>query len=690
MRSKRSLVFNVLLINLSLIAVHWILFGTISVIYGKRSVEIRYQMADTIFSTADTNLTHELYRLDTATALCTDDASFVFTLSDRLNYAFFITHADEAAAKLAIIKHALPYAQNVYIYSSKADRVLQYTGSILEADTFFRQILPMENFRHMEDGFWKYGSNALYIRNLNNYGYMAVLIDMSEFAYINQNLDPDTYFYILDQDGNCLMENGSLPLTDVQLQEALSSERITVDGESYVCISRSLQRDCYTGILLISQSAFMVPINYFWIVCVISFVLLLAGSALALYLNFRLYLPLKNFTTSFGNGRNENEISFIENKIHDLLYEIYTLSEENAASRAVLPEKIVLHYLLYGGQQLGKVHLEPLQKKYDSFHVVVLALQTDEGQPAPQLAMAAERRLAASCAAQFVSMDKYVSVIISKAPVEEQIRELEEALGSAEGVQGYAGIRENCVDIIELNTEYRLALDHLRASRIVFGRTLTVDPKAGMPVRQEMNMSLQNSLYEYVSNGSTEQSAALLHGLFYEQAGITLQGFVDLYLHSISVIRQVLLAQNGACDLAFVEEGLYNTAYIYGLLEGYLAAVEALSLTGPADMKERILEYLKEHLTEELSLDSVAERFAISPTYLSSWFKKKTGVNFLSYISMLRMEKALLLLKQDRSIKVYELGQLVGIENAATFIRQFKKYTGMTPEQYRRSFLDSH
>lgn len=689
MRSKRSLVFNVLLINLSLIVVHWILFGTISAIYGKRSVESRYHLAADIFSTADRNFANELHRLDTVTALCTDDPSFVFTLSDRLDYAFFITHAGEAAAKLAIMKHTLPYAQNVYVYSSQADRVIQYTGSIMEADTFFQQIVPMEGFRDMKDGFRKYGSNALYIRNLNNYGHIAVLINMSEFAYINQNLDSDTYFYILARDGSCLMENSSLPLTDAQLREAMASERITVEGEPYISLSRSLQRNSYTGILLISQSAFMMPINYFWIVCVISFVVLVISSALALYLNLGLYLPLKHFTTRFGSRKNENEISFIENKIHDLLYEIYILSEENAASRAALPEKIVLHYLLYGGQQLGKVHLEPLRKKYDSFHVMVLALQSDEGQPAPHLAVAAERRLTEKCAAQFVSMDKYVSVIISKAPVEEQLKELREVLGPAERIQGYAGIRENCVDIIELNTEYRLALDHLRASRIDFDQMLTVDPKAGMPVRLEMNMSLQNSLYEYVSSGSTEQSIGLLHGLFYQQPGITLQGFVDLYTHSISVIRQVLFSRSGACDLEFMEEGLYNTTYIYGLLEGYLETVGTLSLTEHADMKERILQYLKEHLTEELSLDSVADQFAISPTYLSSWFKKKTGVNFLSYISMLRMEKALLLLKQDRSIKVYELGQLVGIENAATFIRQFKKYTGMTPEQYRKSFLDS-
>lgn len=688
MRNKRSMVFSIVIINISLIAVHLALFGIISSVYGKRTMEGRINLASEIFASADMNFANEMHRLDTLMTLCVNDTAFILSLSNRMDYNFFLNQAMEASTKLSIIKNSLPYAQNVFAYSSEADRVILHNGSVFSAETFFQRILPLDRYQELGDGVHKSGQTALYVCGLNDYGYIAVEIDLSAFAYINQNMDPDCFFYVLDREGMPFMESGDLSLTEEQLQEARRSGKIFLDGTEYACVSRRLQRSGYQGILLIDNKPFMMPVHYFWVVCIVSLAVLVISSLLFLYLNLRVYLPLKNFTTSFGGGKNENEVSFIENKIHDLLYEIYTLSERNTAPQAALPEKIALHYLIYGGRQLNEVHLEPLRKKYDFYHVLVLALQMDQGQPAPQLMVSIERGLSEKFGIQLISIDKYLSAIITKDPTDALLEELEALISSQEGARGYAGVREHCTDLVGLNTEYRLALDHLRASRIDFDRKLVTDREAAIPAHYELSMSLQNSLYEYISSGLTEPFLTLLHSLFY-QPEITLQGFVDLYIHSINLIRQAMLSQNGTCQMEFVEENLYNTTYIYHLLEGYLKKMSPLPLADQTDMKDRILLYLKEHLSEELSLDSVADRFELSPTYLSSWFKKKTGINFLSYISTLRMEKAIRLLKEERNIKVYELAKLVGIDNVATFIRQFKKHTGMTPEQYRRHFLSS-
>ena len=83
----------------------------------------------------------------------------------------------------------------------------------------------------------------------------------------------------------------------------------------------------------------------------------------------------------------------------------------------------------------------------------------------------------------------------------------------------------------------------------------------------------------------------------------------------------------------------------------------------------------------------MAEAFSITPVYLSSWFKKNLGVNFLNYISAARMERASELLCQPNPPKIYEVALAVGIDNAATFIRQFKKHTGLTPSQYQKKRL---
>ncbi|MGN0307149.1 MAG: helix-turn-helix domain-containing protein [Lachnospiraceae bacterium] len=49
------------------------------------------------------------------------------------------------------------------------------------------------------------------------------------------------------------------------------------------------------------------------------------------------------------------------------------------------------------------------------------------------------------------------------------------------------------------------------------------------------------------------------------------------------------------------------------------------------------------------------------------------------------MQHATELLRQNNPPKIYEIATAVGIENTATFIRQFKKYTGITPSQYQKN-----
>ena len=245
MRNKRSMVFSIVIINISLIAVHLALFGIISSVYGKRTMEGRINLASEIFASADMNFANEMHRLDTLMTLCVNDTAFILSLSNRMDYNFFLNQAMEASTKLSIIKNSLPYAQNVFAYSSEADRVILHNGSVFSAETFFQRILPLDRYQELGDGVHKSGQTALYVCGLNDYGYIAVEIDLSAFAYINQNMDPDCFFYVLDREGMPFMESGDLSLTEEQLQEARRSGKIFLDGTEYACVSRRLQRSGY-------------------------------------------------------------------------------------------------------------------------------------------------------------------------------------------------------------------------------------------------------------------------------------------------------------------------------------------------------------------------------------------------------------------------------------------------------------
>lgn len=95
--------------------------------------------------------------------------------------------------------------------------------------------------------------------------------------------------------------------------------------------------------------------------------------------------------------------------------------------------------------------------------------------------------------------------------------------------------------------------------------------------------------------------------------------------------------------------------------------------------------YIKEHYAREgLSLQDVADHVHVSTTYLSTIFKKETGVNFSDYLLEIRMMAAMEWLRKE-DLKTYEVAERVGYGNPQYFSVIFKKYTGKTPSEFRQS-----
>ncbi|NOU94077.1 response regulator [Paenibacillus sp. LMG 31456] len=98
---------------------------------------------------------------------------------------------------------------------------------------------------------------------------------------------------------------------------------------------------------------------------------------------------------------------------------------------------------------------------------------------------------------------------------------------------------------------------------------------------------------------------------------------------------------------------------------------------------EAAIQYIDEHLfEEELSLDMVAGKLGVTPTYFSHYFKKKTNETFVQYRMRKRMDKAKQLLAVPH-YKIIDIVTEVGYESYPHFSRVFKKATGYSPTEYR-------
>lgn len=98
----------------------------------------------------------------------------------------------------------------------------------------------------------------------------------------------------------------------------------------------------------------------------------------------------------------------------------------------------------------------------------------------------------------------------------------------------------------------------------------------------------------------------------------------------------------------------------------------------------RIVEYAEQNYNSNITLTDIAEKFHMNAVYVCQLFKKKTGVTFIYYINRLRIEKAKGLMRST-DLTCEQISEQVGIKNSNYFFRLFKKTTGQTINQYRKS-----
>lgn len=106
---------------------------------------------------------------------------------------------------------------------------------------------------------------------------------------------------------------------------------------------------------------------------------------------------------------------------------------------------------------------------------------------------------------------------------------------------------------------------------------------------------------------------------------------------------------------------------------------------GAKDVIDQIRDYMEENYAQSsLSLSKVAEKYYLNSSYLSRTFRKKTGVPFVEYLNKIRIKHACDYLKSG-NWKVYEIAEKVGIPNPDYFGRCFRKYMGISVNDYKKS-----
>lgn len=134
----------------------------------------------------------------------------------------------------------------------------------------------------------------------------------------------------------------------------------------------------------------------------------------------------------------------------------------------------------------------------------------------------------------------------------------------------------------------------------------------------------------------------------------------------------------------------FESVQTYEEINRYLKS-RIVALAGDAELQkgtyvvQKVMDYIwKNYGDSSLSIRVLAEYVYLTPTYLSSLFKKGAGITIGQYMVDVRIENAKRLMKDPR-LKFYEVARMVGYEDANYFAKIFKKKTQMTPSEYKES-----
>lgn len=104
-----------------------------------------------------------------------------------------------------------------------------------------------------------------------------------------------------------------------------------------------------------------------------------------------------------------------------------------------------------------------------------------------------------------------------------------------------------------------------------------------------------------------------------------------------------------------------------------------------SDIVRGIMQYVNQHIYEKITLQDIADAMKRTPIHISRVFKKQTGENLMHYINRCKMEKAAILLMEQKQMKVKEIAKKLSMEDQLYFNKVFRRYYQESPREYRKN-----
>lgn len=125
--------------------------------------------------------------------------------------------------------------------------------------------------------------------------------------------------------------------------------------------------------------------------------------------------------------------------------------------------------------------------------------------------------------------------------------------------------------------------------------------------------------------------------------------------------------------------------FLYAICDGYLSSVNLIEARQKTDnVVHKLLIYVSEHFTEDITLGSVANTLGYEPHYVSRCFNSFIGIGFKQFLNNYRVDYAKNLL-MDKNVSITSAAYTSGFQSIRSFNRIFQETVGMTPSEFRKT-----
>ncbi|SHN83254.1 Helix-turn-helix domain-containing protein [Paenibacillus sp. ov031] len=212
-------------------------------------------------------------------------------------------------------------------------------------------------------------------------------------------------------------------------------------------------------------------------------------------------------------------------------------------------------------------------------------------------------------------------------------------------------------------------------------------------------LGLEREILQAIRLGKKDESERVLEQFVTEitQAGSSEFQVQQMMLQLLGSIQHMMLQTGvtpyklfGGCNmyerLSTIREPAQMMKWMIGeVLLPYVQEIEMRSQEPMKQVVERTMLFIDENYRNELSLEGCADAEQMTPYALSKAFKQVSGMNFIDYLTRIRMDAAKQLLRET-TMKINDIAGAVGYQHSY-FNRIFKKQEGLTPSQYRDQWL---